>query len=1339
MKRKLSRLVLPGLSLVALSAIFVTSMNDQKLENSQEMDEVTSLRSQHEAYLMNSPFKETKHLTKKERKAEGLPPNRYYEQLWDLSINPRTGRTEPEKIYEVRELLKSGRAKSAPGDDVNNPWIERGPNDIGGRTRAILFDPNDANNRRVFAGGVSGGLWVNDNITSTASQWSRVAGVPGNLSVTTLTVDPRNSNIMYIGTGEQYTGGDVVGNGVYRSTDGGTTWQALNVPAAGGGDIVFNANELFLSGVYFVNDFLAWNNTAQNRTDLFIAVGAHSYGDASGPNNRLGLQSAGLYRSIDNGATWTRIESANMRYVREGVNYYYIPNDFEVTADNRLWMGTIGSLFGEGGGRVYSSLDGGTWTEAAASPLNDSNRVELEASTTDANKLYALTQGSTEPVHIYRTTNQFGSTTATALPNDVDTGIPANDFTRGQSFYDLMIEADPTNDDIIYVGGIDLFRSNNSGNSWSQISKWSNNNNLRNLRSSLVHADQHAMVFRPGNSNQALFGNDGGIFYANGLSSASNSNVISARNNNFNVTQYVKAGIGPNGVGDLTGIFTAGAQDNGSQAFRNAGAGINGSEPLSDGDGFYTFVDKDGQYMTATFTNNVIYRFSLPWDGRGRAQGGATTLVNEGSTGDFVNPMGYDSEANFMLTNSTPSRTTNYQIKTIDVAGNRQSDITNALLTGSPTAFIASPFANGTWFVGTANGKLLRLTNVRRGGATWAEINTPFVGSVSSVRLGATANDLMVTIHNYGVTSVWASSDAGANWVNKEGDLPDIPVRDLLQNPLDRTEVIVATQLGVWVTKDFNAANPTWVQSQNGMSDASVTSFDYWAKNGNDNDNIIIASTYGRGVFTGSFGPNGNTVDTEAPTVPTNLVASNVAQTSVRLNWNASNDNVGVTGYDVLQDGVMITTVTTTNYNVSGLTAGTAYTFTVRANDAANNQSGLSNVVNVTTTTATADPCNGGVTLTADSGSFADGSGTNNYIDNRNCTWLIRPTNGGRVTLNFDNFNTEANFDFVTVFDGENAAATQLGNFSGTSIPSEITSTGNALFVRFTSDGSVTRAGWAASYTSVTQTGGGVTGCTSGITSFPYNEGFEGNFGAWTQGAGNDFDWIRQSGGTRSRDTGPTSAVEGSFYVYVEASSPNNPNRVTTINSPCFNLSGETVANFTFRYHMRGSAVGNLKLEASNNDGASWTEIWSESGNQGSSWLNANVNLNAYTGNSVQLRFVGTTGTSWRGDMAVDDIALTVGSSTTSTTEDSLSNLTDTGAALEFSLYPNPVSGNVLNVASTTTSKMSFKIMNMIGQVVREGAVIDHKINVNGLSQGSYVIEIGTENEEAIIKRFIKR
>ena len=1233
MKRKITRYTLLALSLVALPIGFMIFSGEKNIENI-DKDGITSLRDQHKDFLNKSPFTETLKMTRSERKAQGLPPNKYFEQLWELSINPATGRTEPEKIYETQEKLRRGLSKRAPGDDASNPWIERGPNDIGGRTRAIMFDPNDSSNRRVYAGGVSGGLWVNNDITSSASQWSRVQNVPGNLSVTSITVDPRNSNIWYIGTGEQYTAGDVVGSGIYRSTDGGTSWQSLAIPPAGTGSFDFNTSNLFLSGIFYVNDILAWDNTAQNRTELYVGVGAHVYGDAASPTNWLGLQTAGLYRSIDGGATWSRIESTNMSFAFSGADYFFIPNDFEIGADNTLWMGTITTpgIGGNGGGRVFSSTDGATWTEAAGSPLADSNRVEIEVSSTDANKLYALTQGSgNTPVHIYRTTNKFGSVTETALPNDADNGISANDFTRGQAFYDLMIEADPTNDDIVYVGGIDLFRSANSGNSWGQISKWSNNPGLAGLPVSLVHADQHAMTFRPGSSNQAIFGTDGGVYYANSLSTAQNSNVFGVRNNNYNVTQYVKAGIGPDGTGDTSGIFTAGAQDNGSQAFRNTVPGINGSEELSDGDGFYTFVDKDGQFMTATFVRNVIYRFNLPWDGRGRRQGGATTLVNDQSTGDFVNQMGYDSDTNFMLTNASNSTAGTFAIKTINVAANSNSNINNALLTSKPTALTPSPFENNVWYIGTATGQMLRLTNVGVGSANWSEIATPFVGSVSSVRLGETANDIMVTMHNYGVTSVWYSSDAGANWVSKEGNLPDIPVRDMLQNPLDRNEVIVGTQLGVWVTTNFDAANPTWSQSQNGMSDASVTSFDYWAINGDDNNNKIIASTYGRGVFTGSFTAN-STSDTTAPTAPTNLTAANTTQTTTDLSWTAATDNVGVTAYDVYQDGVVISTVAGANYNVTGLTADTAYAFVVRAKDAAGNESVDSNTASVTTTSAsdtTAPTAPTNLTATNTTQTTTDLSWTA-ATDNVGVTGYDVYQDGTVVTTvtgtNYNVTGLTANTSYAFVVRAKDAA----GNESVDSNTANVTTSGT--------------------------TGGN--GCSGGITAFPYDEGFESGFGDWSQGSGDDFDWTRQSGGTPSNNTGPSAADEGSFYVYVETSNPNNPNRTTILNSPCFDLSGETSADYSFRYHMTGNAVGELRLEASSDNGTTWTSIWSRTGDQGNTWNTAAVDLNSYAGSSMQLRYVGTSGNSWQGDMAVDRISLSTGSTTDTTAPTAPTSLT---------------------------------------------------------------------------------
>ncbi|MEO1050380.1 MAG: M4 family metallopeptidase [Bacteroidota bacterium] len=173
--------------------------------------------------------------------------------------------------------------------------------------------------------------------------------------------------------------------------------------------------------------------------------------------------------------------------------------------------------------------------------------------------------------------------------------------------------------------------------------------------------------------------------------------------------------------------------------------------------------------------------------------------------------------------------------------------------------------------------------------------------------------------------------------------------------------------------------------------------------------------------------------------------------------------------------------------------------------------------------------------------------------------------------------------------------------------------------------------------------GGGSFSCATTVSSFPYSEGFESSLGDWTQASGDDFNWSRQSGGTPSNNTGPTSAAGGSYYVYAEASSPNYPSKTTILESPCFDLSGESSATFSFNYHMYGAAsMGGFELQAST-EASGWTSLWSRSGNQGNSWLSANIDLSSYLGSVVKLRFIATTNDTWQGDVAVDNVDLTTG------------------------------------------------------------------------------------------------
>ena len=165
--------------------------------------------------------------------------------------------------------------------------------------------------------------------------------------------------------------------------------------------------------------------------------------------------------------------------------------------------------------------------------------------------------------------------------------------------------------------------------------------------------------------------------------------------------------------------------------------------------------------------------------------------------------------------------------------------------------------------------------------------------------------------------------------------------------------------------------------------------------------------------------------------------------------------------------------------------------------------------------------------------------------------------------------------------------------------------------------------------------------CNGAITSYPYSEGFENTLGAWTQNTGDDFDWTVQTGSTASSNTGPSAANEGSYYVYMESSSPNYSTKNAILTSPCFDLTSISSPKLNFDYHMYGTAaMGELNLEAST-DGVSWATLWSKVGDQGNAWISESIDLSAYsTSSALKFRFNGTTGTTWQGDMAVDAINL---------------------------------------------------------------------------------------------------
>ena len=830
MKKKL-QIIAPLFILCLITIFVITSTN----EDDTALEE---LKQKHASFLENSPYKDTKNLSKKERKALGLPPNAYNDQKWELTMNPATGRPTPEVALELQETLREQRALTrGVGGDTANPWVNRGPNNQGGRTRGIMFDPNDINNAnpaddytRVFAGGVSGGLWVNEDITDADESWTLVPGIQANISVTVIISDPNDSNKFYIGSGEPYIGADgaVIGRGVWRSLDAGVTWENV----IGGFTGVSNGGQ-DVEGIFYVSDIVARN--VGGVTELYASFPDGRYVEASAPNNFLGRNTRGLYKSTDDGETWSRFD------IQFSNGDYKTTNDIELDANNNIWVTTTRSSTGQGGGDIYRSTDGNTFDLIRS--LGAARRTELEASPTDPNTFWIAADIGNE-ADLFITTDAFATLQLMNEPADADPGISPDDYTRNQAFYDLPIEADENGK--LYVGGIDLFVSSAPTNTagWSQISEWFN---IGGLTASQVHADQHAIVFRPGtNGNEALLGTDGGVYYASDLSNTiGNANAIESRNKDFVTTQFY---YGAMDTSSANTTIAGGTQDNGTQFVIDGDDGLNGFFDPVGGDGGFTEFDDNGEYVITTYPGNTSIFLSFPSFANG-------ALITANGGGSFINDAGLDQNLDILYTNAS-SNANGFAIERVSEFTPGGAPTTNDLLTSgqlnsSPTAFKVSPFelASTTLYVGLRSGRVLRISAANEANPVYTRISSvQFVGSVSDIEFGQNEQEIFVTMYNYGVESIWFTSDGGTNWTSLQGNLPDVPVNCILQNPLIPEELIVGTELGVWATADYTVPNPVWIQTFNGMSDVTVTDLDLKAS-----DNTILAATFGRGFFTSQF------------------------------------------------------------------------------------------------------------------------------------------------------------------------------------------------------------------------------------------------------------------------------------------------------------------------------------------------------------------------------------------------------------------------------------------------------------------------------------------------------
>lgn len=779
---------------------------------------------------------------------------RYNYELMRLH-DPATGKI-PAHVRE-RELafaanLPKEGSISAMGRITSVSWVQRGPWNVGGRTRAFGVDVSNENN--LIAGSCSGGMWRS---TDQGRTWAPTTPSNQYKSVSCLTQDtrPGHTNIWYYGTGEAYgasasqQGSYYLGNGIYKSTDSGVSWHLLAATTSS------------ITALDSWGDMI-WNVATDPSNITQDVVYAASYG--------------AIYRSTDGGTSWGSAPVLGLF----GSSYF---TDVAVSMSGVVYA----TLSSDGGARgIYRSSDGIVFTNITPGNFPASyNRVKIGISPSDENQVYFLgnTPGSGTPDtnyvgdiewnSLWRYTYISGDGSGSGgVWQDRSANLPTTgglfDKFTSQGSYDLVVKVKPDDTNVVFIGGTNLYRSTSGfadNRHTTFIGGYKQGATLPVVDMYLNHhPDQHELQFLPSNPNRMFSANDGGIFYTN--DNTVPSVLWSSLNNGYLTSMFYTCAIDHATTND---IVIGGAQDNGSW-FTNVSSPTSPWVTPRGGDGSFCAIADYSSAYYFSIQNGKVMRAKL--DGSGNVDSFARIDPIGGRNYLFVNPFVLDpNNNNRMYLAGGKSLWRNNNLSGIPYASNWDSISTNWFrfpdsgwtLGYQITAIAVSKNPANRLYIGTKEQRVFRLDSAdivthapRSITATSGSVIFPAGSYVNCIAVDPNnADNIIAVFSNYGVNSLFYSSDGGKSWKkiggnleaenrNGSGDGPScrwasiIPVKG-------GTVYLVGTTVGLFATTQLSDTSTVWIQQGVNTIGASVVDMiDYRLTDG-----LIVVATHSGGIF----------------------------------------------------------------------------------------------------------------------------------------------------------------------------------------------------------------------------------------------------------------------------------------------------------------------------------------------------------------------------------------------------------------------------------------------------------------------------------------------------------